>query len=127
VRLVLPLALLLILLPPASEGPERVHLGVRGVLEQLAVRARVEEPVPVLLGHVRDEPGQLLAVEDDLVADARLDQPVGVHEVAVELETGIVEHKVDAPAADLGDVVGKSVEVVTEDILLGRGEGVTAR
>jgi hypothetical protein len=123
VRLVLPLALLLILLPPASEGPERVHLGVRGVLEQLAVRARVEEPVPVLLGHVRDEPGQLLAVEDDLVADARLDQPVGVHEVAV----GIVEHKVDAPAADLGDVVGKSVEVVTEDILLGRGEGVTAR
>lgn len=45
VRLVLPLPLLLVLLPPVTEGPERVDLSVRRVGEELAVDTRVEQPV----------------------------------------------------------------------------------
>lgn len=53
-------------------------------------RKRKEEdnsPVPVLLGHVRDEPRDLLAVENDLFTDTRLDEPIGVNQVTVQLET----------------------------------------
>ncbi len=46
----------------------------------------------------RDEPGKAFAVEVDLVGNARLDEPVGVDAVAVQLEAGVVEHKVDASA-----------------------------
>lgn len=45
VGLVLPLALLLVLLPSVTKRSERVPLGVGGVLEQLAVDTRVEDPV----------------------------------------------------------------------------------
>lgn len=85
-RLVLPLALLFVLLPPLAKSAERVHLGVASLAKQLAIGTRVEKPVPVLFRHVRHEPGDLFAVENDLVADTRLDEPVGVDQVTVELE-----------------------------------------
>lgn len=56
------------------------------------VQANVDSPVPVLLGHVRDEPRDLLSVEDDLGACTRLDEPIGVDQVTVELETYHHQH-----------------------------------
>jgi hypothetical protein len=53
----------------------------------VTVDTSVEQPVPIGLGDIRDEPRDLLAVEDDLGADTRLDEPVGVDKVTVELET----------------------------------------
>jgi len=44
-------------------------------------------PVPISLGNVRNEPGDFLSVEDDLGGGTRLDEPVGVDQVTVELET----------------------------------------
>jgi len=65
-------------------------------------------------------------VEDDLVADPALDEPVGVDHVAVELEAGIVENKVNSAVLDLEHVLGELGEVVAENILLGCGKVVTA-
>lgn len=45
VLFVSPLALLLILLPPSSQQPKLVHLGFGRLAEQVAVNARVQEPV----------------------------------------------------------------------------------
>lgn len=82
-------------------------------------------------------------MEDDLGTDTGLDEPVGVDEIAVQLETwlvsfcctvsmsrsdqltGVVEDKVNPATLDVGNVVGKSTEVVSENVLLGRGEVVT--
>lgn len=43
-------------------------------------------PVPVLLGDIRHKPRNLFAVENDLVADTRLNEPVGIDQVAVQLK-----------------------------------------
>lgn len=126
VSLVLPLALLFILLPSVTQRSERVHLLVRGFGEELTVHTRVEDPVPVELGDIGNEPGDLLSVENDLGTDARLDEPVGIDHVAVELETGIVKDKVDSTALDGQDVVGQLVKVVSENVLLRRGEMVSS-
>lgn len=47
-------------------------------------------PVPILSRDIRDEPRQPFAVEYDVITNAALDQPVGIDEVAVEFETGVV-------------------------------------
>jgi hypothetical protein len=44
-------------------------------------------PVPITLGDIRNEPGDLLSVEDDLRTGSRLDKPIGVDQITVELET----------------------------------------
>lgn len=123
--LVLPFSFLLVLLPPETERPERVHLGIAGIREELTVGTAVEEPVPVLLGDIRDEPGNLLAVEDDLRACTRLDEPVGIDQITVQLETGIVENKVDSTVLDGHGVIGELVKVVSKNVLLGRSEMFT--
>ena len=64
-------------------------------------------------------------MEDDLVACAGLNEPVGVDQVTVELETGIVENKVNSAILDGRDVLGEFVEVVPENVLFSRGEVVT--
>jgi len=125
VCLVLPFTLLLVLLPPVTESSERVHLFLASLGEQLTVGTSVEQPVPVLLGDVGDEPGDLLSVEDDLLAGTGLDEPVGVYQIAVQLETGVVEDKVDSAVFDGENVVGELVQVVSENVLLGRGEVFT--
>lgn len=48
-------------------------------------------PIPVLLGNVRDEPRETLAVELDFGADATLHEPVGIDKIAVKLKPGVVE------------------------------------
>lgn len=125
VGLVLPFTLLLVLLPPVTESSERVHFFLASLGEQLTVGTSVEQPVPVLLGDVGDEPGDLLSMEDDLLAGTGLDQPVGVYQIAVQLETGVVEDKVDSAVLDGENVVGELVQVVSENVLLGRGEVFT--
>jgi len=87
VGLVPPLALLLVLLPSVTKSSERIPLGLGSVLEELTVDTRVEDPIPVPLGNIRDEPRDLLSVEDDLGAGTGLDEPIGVDQITVKLET----------------------------------------
>jgi hypothetical protein len=63
-------------------------------------------------------------MEHDLVADPALDEPIGVNKVAVQLETGVVEHKVDSTVLDLHDEIDQLVEVVADNVLFGRSEGL---
>lgn len=113
VLLVDPLALGLVLLPALAHLLERGELVVGLAGEEVPVDHRVEEPVPILLGHVRDEPREALAVEPDLPADARLDEPVGVDQVAVELEPGVVEDEVDPAILHRADELPELVQVVS--------------
>jgi hypothetical protein len=87
VSLVPPLALLLVLLPSVTKSSERMPLGLGSILKELTVNTRVEDPIPVPLGDIRDEPRDLLSVEDDLRAGSRLDEPIGVDQITVKLET----------------------------------------
>jgi hypothetical protein len=97
-----PLALLFVLLPSVTHRSERVPLSIGGLLKELSIDTRVEDPtsqiglreapkirspVPIPLGDVRDEPRDLLSVEDDLGAGTRLNEPVGVYQITVKLET----------------------------------------
>lgn len=59
VALILEFALLLVRLPSSTHDPQPVHLFLGGLGEQVPVDTRVQDPVPVLLGDVRDEPGDL--------------------------------------------------------------------
>lgn len=72
-----PLSFALVLLPALAHLSQRGNLIIVGVREQRAVGHGIEEPVPVLARHVRDEPSKALAVEVNLVCNAALDQPVG--------------------------------------------------
>ena len=45
--------------------------------EQVTVNHRVQQPIPVLLGHVGDEPGIALAVEANLLRKPTLNKEVG--------------------------------------------------
>ena len=125
VGLVLPLALLLVLLPSLTKSSERVDLLLGSLGEQVTIGHRVQDPVPVLLGDIGNEPGDLLSVEDDLRAGTRLDEPVSVNHVTVQFETGIVEDKVDSAILDGEDVIGEFGKVVSENVLLSGGEVVT--
>ncbi len=104
-----------------------MHLGIASGREEGAVEHRVEEPVPVFTCDVRDEPGEALAVEVDLVGDARLDEPVGVDAVTVQLETGIVKDEIDTATLHVGNELPETVEVVTENVLFGSGKVFTSR
>lgn len=99
-----------------------------------------DAPVPILLSHIGNEPRDLLAVEDDLVASTRLDEPIGVHEVTVKLETckpqpkplsryqkltSVVKDKVNSAILDCHNVVGKLVQVIPENVLLRCGQSIT--
>jgi hypothetical protein len=53
------LALLLVLLPSSSHNPQHVHLFLGGLREQVSVDTRVKDPIPILLGDVGNEPGDL--------------------------------------------------------------------
>ncbi len=53
---VFPLAVLFVLLPSATHHSKLVHHALLRVREEVAVDTRVDEPVPVLLGDVGDEP-----------------------------------------------------------------------
>jgi hypothetical protein len=107
-------------------------------------------PVPVLAGDVTDEPRDALSLsmgqsphgtlrdcglrlglvsltmEDNLFTDAALDEPVGEDEITVELETGIVEDKVDTAALKVEHVVGEIVQVVAKNVLLSGGKVLSA-
>jgi hypothetical protein len=134
-------------LPPQTELLERPELLIAGRVEQMTIDHRVQEPVPVLPRHVRDEPRVLLSVEPDLLGKAALDQEIGyalppgmlatntdlvitskvltIDEVAVELETGIVEDKVDPSSTLILEFLSRSPtigEVVVENVLLGPSE-----
>ena len=87
VGLVPPLALLLVLLPSVSKGSKRIPLGLGSVFKELTVDTRVEDPIPVPLGDIGNEPRDLLSVEDDLRAGSRLDEPIGVDQITIKLET----------------------------------------
>lgn len=58
-------------------------------------------------------------MEDDLLADSALDQPIGVDEITVKLESGIVEDKVDPASLHGSNLVGNLVEIVTQNVLFG--------
>jgi len=64
-------------LPPQTELLKRPELLIAGRVEQMTIDHRVQEPAPVLLRHVRDEPRILLSVKPDLLGKATLDQEVG--------------------------------------------------
>ena len=64
-------------LPPQTELLKRPELIIGGRVEQMSVDHRVQEPVPILLRHVRNEPRVLLSVEPDLLRQAALDQEIG--------------------------------------------------
>lgn len=66
-----------------------------------------------------------LAVEVDLAADTRLDEPVGKDKVGVELETGVVKNEVDAAALEVDNELRELIEVVAENVLLGGSKVVT--
>jgi len=87
VGLVPPFALLLVLLPSVTESSERIPLGFGSILEELTVDTRVEDPIPIPLGDIGNEPRDLLSVEDDLRAGSRLDEPIGVDQITIKLET----------------------------------------
>jgi len=116
-------------------------------VEQVTIDHRVQEPVPVLLRHVRHEPRVLLSVEPDLLGKATLDQEIGytlqpctsvtdtnlvvtindltIDEVAVKLETGIVKDKVDPSSTlvlELFHGLPQLGEVVVKDVLFGPSE-----
>lgn len=57
--LVLEFALLLVLLPPSTHGSQPVHLLLGGLREEVSVDTRVQDPVPITLGDVGDEPRDL--------------------------------------------------------------------
>ena len=86
----------------------------------MTIDHRVQEPVPILPRHVRDEPRVLLSVEPDLLGEPTLDQEIGcvsepqtsvtdidgslakaltIDEITVELKTGIIEDKVNSSSA----------------------------
>jgi hypothetical protein len=80
-------------------------------------------------------------MEDDLLADSALDQPIGVDElmkkndissctitpparsrpthITVKLETSIVQNKVDPASLHASNLFGDLVEIVTQNVLLG--------
>ncbi len=53
---VFPFAVLLVLLPSTTHHSKLVHHTLLSVGEEVAVDTRVDEPVPVLLGDIGDEP-----------------------------------------------------------------------
>jgi len=139
-------------LPPQTELLERPELLIGGCVEQMTIDHRVQQPVPVLPRHVRDEPRVLLSVEPYLLRKAALNQEVGytsqkftlatsttslmvpievltIDEVTVELETGIVEDKIDSSSAltlECFHGLPQLGEAIVEDVFLGASELFTA-
>ena len=134
-------------LPPQTELLERPELLIAGCVEQVTIDHRVQEPVPVLLCHVRDKPGVLLSVEPDLLGKATLDQEIGytlqpctlvtdadlavrvnvltIDEVTVEFETGIIKDKIDPSSTltlEFFHRLPQLGEVVIKDVFLGPSE-----
>ena len=141
--LINPLALCNILLPSLSHLLERCHLIVRVASEEVSIVRDLENPVKVLASDIRDElrlssiqsalnnnyawrrsahPGKSLSVEADLLADSTRDQEVGIDHVAVQLESGVIEDKIDSSIFHLGNNIPKCVHVVSENVGLGGSE-----
>ena len=66
-----------IYLPSKTHLPEGFPLSFGAALEELTVNHGVQEPLPVFLRDVGDEPSKALAMEADLVGQTGLDQVVG--------------------------------------------------
>ena len=138
-------------LPPQTKLLERPELLITGRVEQMSVDHRVQEPVPVLPRHVRDEPRILLSVEPDFPGKAALDQEIGytlqpcalvtntdlvvtvnvltIDKIAVEFETGVVKDKVDPSSTltlEFFHGLPQLGESVVKDVLLGPSELVAA-
>lgn len=64
-------------LPPLAKPLEGFLLGIRGRGEELAVAHRVEQPLPVLLCNIGDEPRKSLPVEFDVGGKTTLDEEIG--------------------------------------------------
>lgn len=113
-----PLSTSLVSLPSLGQLTQRSNLRVGSAREQGSVHHRVQEPRPISLGDIRDEPGESFAVEVNFLGDASLDQPIGVDEVTVEFESGIVQDEVDSSTLHVGYELPNSVHVVGQDVLL---------
>ena len=104
VLLVYPLALLFVLLhkimnihpkqvcnctylPAHAKTTKTVLLLLSSLREEVSVHHRVQEPLPVLLGHIRNEPGVPLAMEANFLCKPTLDQEVGCINREVSMES----------------------------------------
>lgn len=63
-------------LPALTQSPERLTLRITRLGEKLAVHHGVEQPVPVLLRHIGDEPRVPLAVEANLGCQTGLNKEI---------------------------------------------------
>lgn len=63
-------------LPALTQATQTFFLFLRGFREKVTVHHRVEQPLPVLLGYIRDEPRVTLAMEANFLGKAALDQKV---------------------------------------------------
>lgn len=94
-----------------------------GLEEEARVGDGVEESAEVARENVGDEPRNGLGTEDDLGSGAGGQEVSGEDEIDVQLETGVVEHEVDATlglalvAGLLEDLVSLR-KVVDQDVLL---------
>lgn len=94
----------------------------------MSIDNRVQQPIPILPRDIAHEPGEPLAVEDDLFRQSTLDQIVGVDAIAIELESGVIQDEIDATAglsAQRGDGFPELFEIVSEDVLFSGGEMFT--
>ena len=106
-------------------NPLGALLVARSLVESLGVLQDIERVREIPGDDVRDEPGDVLGVEDDVGREAGFQQVAGEDEVDEELEAGVVEHDVDAAvflAAALGVLqhLESRGEVVCDDLVLVR-------
>lgn len=64
-------------LPSSTEPPKRLDFYVASVGEELPIHHGVHEPLPVLFGHVRDEPWVPFTMEADLLRETALQKEIG--------------------------------------------------
>ncbi len=63
-------------------------------------------------------PRQLLPMKHNLVTNPTLNEPICIHEIAIQLETCVIKDEIDTTSLDLHDEFDEFVEVVADDVLL---------
>ena len=64
-------------LPSLTKPSQTLTFGFAGLGEQVSIDHRVQEPCPVLLSDVRDEPWVTLSMEANLGGETGLDEEIG--------------------------------------------------
>lgn len=143
--LVDPLAGALVALPALTESVKGLHLLIGREREELPVDARVDEPGPIVPGHIADEPRETFAVEVNLADFAGLNEVVGykmneralsllkggsyrrphtVDHIAVKLEPGVIENEIETTTLECADDFPDFVDVVPENVLFRGSESL---